>query len=156
MMNRRGLLRAVAILPAASLLACQPGGPAPAQFVSDVQLLLSGLTAAIASIKQIPGVPAPAVATLEDNLSRLQTEAAAITVATGKLSPSTVQEIGQVVEAVASVALPLLPGGSAIELTIEAAVAILPPIMAAAGISGIGKKPELTPDQARAILAAAR
>jgi hypothetical protein len=97
-----------------------------------------------------------AVATLEDDLSRLQADVAAVTVASGKPAPTTVQQIGQVVEAVASIALPLIPGGSAIALTIEAAVALLPPIMAAAGISGIGPKSDLTPDQARAILAAAR
>ncbi len=93
---------------------------------------------------------------LEDNLTRLQADLAVVTAAAGTPALSTVQEIGQLVEAVASVALPLVPGGSAIEVTIQAAIAILPPILAAAGISGTGRTPKFTPAQARVILAGAQ
>ncbi len=154
-MYRRGLLRAAAVAPVAALLACQPPAVASSQLTSDVGLLVSGLAAAIANIRQTPGVPGPAVTHLEANLSKLQADARIVTTATGTPAPSAIQEIEHLVEAVASIALPLIPGGSAIQLTIEAAVAILPPILAAAGISGIAKAPKFTPAQARVILAAA-
>ena len=59
------------------------------------------------------------------------------------------------VQAIASVALPLVPAGSVIQATIQAAVSLLPVILAAVGVSGAGVPVKYRPSQARAILAAA-
>ena len=154
-MYRRDLLRVAAFVPVTAFVACQSAPTTPAQVVSDLRLLTSGLTAAIASIRQIPGVPAPAMTELENTLTKLRADAGIVATSAQAPAQSTVQEIEQLVQAVASIALPLLPVGSPIVATIQAAIAILPPILAAAGISGTGGAPMFTPAQARLILAAA-
>ena len=57
-------------------------------------------------------------------------------------------------QALASVALPLVPAGSVIEATVQAAVSLLPEILAVVGVSGAGVRTKYSPAQARAILAA--
>jgi hypothetical protein len=152
-MNRRTLLGVAVLLPAATPLAC--GTQTPSQIASDVNLVASGLAAAINDIKQIPGVPAAALAQLELYLATIQADAAKVASATATPTTSTVQEISQVVQALASVALPLVPAGSVMQATIQAAVSLLPVILAAVGVSGAGVPVSYRPSQARAILAAA-
>jgi hypothetical protein len=152
-MNRRTLLGAAALLPAAALLAC--GTQTPSQIATDVNLIASGLAAAIASIRQIPGVPAAALAQLESYLVIIQADAAKVASATATPATSTVQEISQVVQAIALVALPRVPAGSVTQATIQAAVSLLPVILAAVGVSGTGISVKYPPSQARAILVAA-
>ncbi len=151
-MNRRTIIHAFALLPVSTIVACGMQTPSPSQLASDVNLIVTGLTAAVASIKQIPGVPAPAVMQLQLYLTKIQADAQQI-VATP--APSTVQEIGQVVQDVAAIALPLIPGGSVVEATVQAAVSLLPTLMAAIGVSGAALSTKYDPDQARLILAAA-
>jgi hypothetical protein len=152
-MNRRTLLGAAAFLPAAALLAC--GTQTPSQLAIDVNLIASGLAAAIVDIKQIPGVPTADLTQLESYLAIIQADAAKVASATAVPATSTVQEISQVVQALASVALPLIPAGSVIQAIILAAVSLLPVILAAVGVSGAGIPAKYPPGQARAILVAA-
>ncbi|WP_428486006.1 hypothetical protein [Rhodopila sp.] len=152
-MNRRILLRAAALAPAASLMACAT--QAPSQLATDVTLIASGLTAAIAQIKQIPAVPSATVTQLDAYLAAVQADAAQVAGATSAPATSTVQQIAQVVQAVASTVLPLVPGGSVVEATVQAAVSLLPAVMAEIGVSGATAPMKFTPDQARLILAAA-
>jgi hypothetical protein len=152
-MNRRSLLTTAAFLPAAALLAC--GTQTVSQIATDVNLIASGLTAAIANIKQIPGVPTAILTQLEFYLATIQADAAKVASATSTPATSVVQEISQVVQALASIALPLIPAGSVIQATIQAALSLLPVILAAVGVSGARVSARYRPDQARAILAAA-
>jgi len=153
-MNRRALLCTTAFLPALGLIGC--GGQTASQIAADVNLIASGLTAAVAQIGQIPEVPSAALTQIDFYLATIQADAAKIARATSTPATSTVQEIGQVVQALASVVLPLVPTGSVIEATVQAAVSLLPVILAAAGVSGAGVPAKYRPAQARAILAAFR
>ncbi len=151
-MNRRRLLLSGGAL--VGLGACQTS-PTPSQLTTDVNLIASGLSAAIRSIAAIPGVPAADVARLNTYLATIQADAAAVAGETATPVTGTVQEIGQVVQAVAAVALPIIPGGSAILPVIQAAISLLPVILASVGASGAGVVATFSPDQARLILAAA-
>jgi hypothetical protein len=138
-----------------AILVASCAGQTASQVITDVGLVASGLSVAIASIQQVPGVASTTLTRLQADLTTIQTNAAQIAKAP---AASTVQEIGQAVQDVAAVALPLVPGGSAIEVTIDAAVSLLPAILAAAGISGAIGNPapaKYPPEQARLILAAA-
>ncbi|PPQ27079.1 hypothetical protein [Rhodopila globiformis] len=152
-MNRRTLLGIAALLPAATLFAC--GTQTPSQIATDVNLIAAGLATTVNSIRQIPGVPTAAVTQIEQYLTTIQADAAQVASATATPATSTVQEISQVVQALASVALPLVPAGSVMQATIQAAVSLLPVILAAVGVSGAGVPVTFLPSQARTILAAA-
>jgi hypothetical protein len=151
-MNRRTLLCATAFVPALSLIGC--GGQTASQIAADVNLIAGGLSAAVPQIEQIPGVASAVLTQIEAYLATIQADAAKVAGATTTPPTSIVQEIGQVVQALASVVLPLVPAGSVIEVTIEAAVSLLPVILAAAGVSGAGVPVKYRPARARAILAA--
>ncbi len=153
-MNRRTLLRVTAFLPALGLIGC--GGQTASQIAADVNLIASGLAAATAQLGQIPGVPNAALTQVDFYLATIQADAAKIAGALSTSATSTVQEVSQVVQALASVVLPLVPAGSVIEATVNAAVSLLPVILAAVGVSGAGVPAKYRPAQARAILAAFR
>nr|WP_294522993.1 hypothetical protein [uncultured Rhodopila sp.] len=153
-MLRRTLLCTTVLVPAIALVGCQV--QTASQIASDVKLIASGLTAATADIKLLPGIPSAAVTQLDFYLATIQAGAAKVASATATPAASTIQEITQVVQALASVALPLVPAGSVIEAAIQAALSLLPVILAAVGVSGAGMQPKYQPSQARAILAAFR
>jgi hypothetical protein len=128
-MLRRTLLCATAIAPIVALVGCQ--AQTASRIASDVSLIASGLTAAMAEIKLLPGIPAADLTRLDFYLATIQADAAKVASATSTPATSTIQEIAQVVQALASVALPLLPGGSVIEAAIQAALSLLPVLLAA-------------------------
>jgi hypothetical protein len=149
--------RSLVFLSAATVALAATGcaGTTPSQLASDVQLIASGLASAAAALMQVPGVPAATLTQLQGYLDTIKADAAAV--ASGPSGATgTVQEIASTVQVVASIALPLIPGGSAIVAIVEAAVSLLPAILAAVGISGTtGAVAVYTPDQARLILRAA-
>ncbi len=151
MIDRRTLLCAAACVPAVTLLACSP--QTASQLKNDVNLIASGLAAALNGIRRIPGIPPAILNQLNSYVATIQADAAAITSATP--ATPTVQEIGQMVQAMASAALPFVPAGSVIEATIQAALSLLPVILAAVRVSGAALSAAYQPDQARLILAAA-
>ena len=153
-MLRRTLLCATAIAPIVALVGCQ--AQTASRIASDVSLIASGLTAAMAEIKLLPGIPAADLTRLDFYLATIQADAAKVASATSTPATSTIQEIAQVVQALASVALPLLPGGSVIEAAIQAALSLLPVLLAAVGVSGAGVPAKYQHSRARAILAAFR
>lgn len=156
MISRRPLL---GLLTMGTLAACAtPGATTPTQLATDVNLIASGLSAAIASVAAIPGVSAAAVTQLQGYLATIQADAKTVAAATVTTPTSTVQEVAQAVQAVASVALPLIPGGSTVLALIQAAISLLPSILAAIGVSGAAPAtpPVYSPAQARLILASAK
>src|SRR4051794_5077309 len=102
----------------------------PSQIATDVNLIASGLAAAIVSIRQIPGVPTAALTQLESYLAIIQADADKVASATATPATAIVREINQMGQAIASVALPLVPAGSIMEATSQAAVSLLPVILA--------------------------
>lgn len=154
--SRRGLLAvsALATVSAVALAACTSGTPTPSQLAADVNLVAAGLEAAVARIKKIPGLPSAALAQIEIYLGIVEADAAKVAAAVASPPAGAVQEIAQVVQALASVALPLLPAGSVAEAAIQAAISLLPVILAAIGVAGAGVPARYAPADARAILAA--
>ena len=128
------------------------------QLASDANLIATGISSAVASIKLIPGLPTAAVTQIEGYLATIQKDAAAIAAATTAPATGNVQEIAQAVQAIASVVLPLgaaVPGLAPFVPLIEAAISLLPAILAAVGVSGgelTGQR--YTPAEARLILSA--
>jgi hypothetical protein len=153
-MNRRTLLCTTALTPALALPGC--GAQTASQITADVNLIASGLTSAIADFRQIPAIPTAALTQVDFYLATIQADAAKVAAAASAPATTTLQEIAQVVQALASVVLPLVPAGSVIEATIQAAVSLLPAILAAAGVAGAGLPVKYGPARARAILAAFR
>jgi hypothetical protein len=153
-MLRRTLLFASAIVPVVALVGCEV--QTASQIASDVQLIASGLTAAMGDIKLLPGISNAAVTQLDFYLATIQADAAKVASTTSIPAASTIQEIAQVVQTLAAVALPLVPGGSVIEAAIQAALSLLPAVLAAVGVSGAAMPAKYQPAQARAILAAFR
>ncbi len=151
-MNRRMLLGATALVPTLALIRC--AGQSASRIAADVNLIASGLTAVVAQIGQIPGVPSAALTQVDFYLAKIEADAVKIARATSTPATSTVQEVSQVVQALASVVLLLVPAGSVIEATIQAAVSLLPVILAAVGVAGAGVPAKYPPARARAILAA--
>jgi phage-related protein len=140
---------------AVALAACGTTSTTASQLATDVSLIACGLASAITAIAAIPGVPAATVTQLQGYLTTIKTDAAAVAAATPGAGAATVQEIASTVQTVADIALPLIPGGSAIVPIVNAAVSLLPTILAAAGVTGATKTPPVyTPDQARLILRA--
>jgi hypothetical protein len=126
------------------------------QLATDVQLIASGLSSAITAIAAIPGVPAATVTQLQGYLATIKTDAGQVAAATASAGTNVVQEIASTVQTVAGIALPLIPGGSAIVPIINAAISLLPTILAAAGVTSATKtSPVYSPEQARLILRAA-
>ena len=150
--SRRGLLAAGALLPVLGLAACQT--QTLSQIILNVKLVAGGLAAAEASIAAIPGVPTAALTQIDSCLLIIQADAAKLAAAIGTPATGLVQEIGQAVQALAAIALPLLPAGSVAEALLQAAVSLLPEILAAAGVLGAVPAAVYSPAQARLLLAA--
>lgn len=146
--TRRAMLSLSAAFAATSC-----AGTTPSQLASDVRLIASGLASVVASLAQAPGVPPATLARLQDWLDTIEADAAQV--ATASAGPGPVPEFVRAVQALASIALPLIPGGSAIAALIDAAVSLLPMVLGAVGISGATlAAPVYAPDQARLILRA--
>lgn len=147
-MNRRTLLRTTIAIPAlAALAACS--STQMTQVTSDVQAITTGLTNIMPQIATV--VPAAAVAQLTTYLNDLKSLAATVS---GNVSATTIQQVAKDVEAFADLVLPLVPGGAVFVVAINAALALLPGLLAAVGVSaGTLAAPAMTPAQARAVLA---
>jgi hypothetical protein len=149
-MNRRTLLRATVAVPAlAALAAC---GASLSQVTSDVQTIASGLAGIMPQISSIPGIAASSVAKLSGYLADLKSLASQVA-ANATPSATTIQQVASDVQAFADLALPLIPGGAVYVVAINAALALLPGLLAAVGVSaGSLEAPEMTPAQARSVL----
>jgi|GEM_PF-3443728 hypothetical protein len=149
MQTRRSILAMAGA--AVTLTACGTTTITASQLATDAQLIASGLASAITAIAAISSVPAATVTQLQGYLATIKADAA--TVAAASAGTSVVQEIASTVQTVADIALPLIPGGSAIVSIVNAAVSLLPTILAAAGVTSAAKtSPIYSPEQARLIL----
>jgi hypothetical protein len=150
-------LGATALIPFLSACNSTSTSTTPSQIATDVNLISTGLSAAVASIAAIPGVDPTQLATLQADLKIVQTDAATVAAATAAPT-STVQEIVSTIDALAPIALALVPGGSALVPVIDAATSLAPALLADLGVSGVTSAAlpvhtAYTPAQARALLA---
>ena len=153
-MNRRGLLISVAaLLPlSAALVACNKP-VTTTQIASDVQLIASGLQPVVNALVNAPNVSASVIAQVQGYLATIKADAAQIAASTATPAVGTVQQIVQAVQALAGIA-GSIPALAPYAMAIQAAVALLPVLLADVGVVTSGAKPSMTPMQARAILAA--
>lgn len=144
----RRLLLATALL----LSACAGTSTPVSQAATDIQLIAAGLGPVVAALATTPGVNPATVAEAQKDLAILQADAKTIGAATS--TPGTVaQEVNAAVQALASIAgtIPVL---APYAVVIQAATALLPVIMAEAGVGVAGIHPAtMAPDMARGILA---
>jgi hypothetical protein len=167
-MNRRNLLRTTALaLPVAFLAACgaTPGTtpvttpPAPTVNVvaNDISLVSQGVSSMLVSLEAAPNLDPVKLQQLEGYVTQLRAAANAIAEATVTPAASAVQEIVKIVQALAPIALSLIPGGSTLTALVQAALSMLPIVLSAVGVVGAGgPAPVYNAEQARLILAGAR
>ena len=166
-MTRRALLRSTALVPVAAVVACagQTAAGLPAQLLSDVQTLASGVAGILPTLGAVAGIPAATVSQVGGDIAELQQAAGTLSgVATTTAAQPVVQQIEGYVNAIVGIAAPLLaatPAGPILAAAtvllpvIEAAVGlVLPPSAPPAAVAAAAS--QMTPAQARLILAAAR
>lgn len=165
MLRKLALASALAFL--LSACASTSTGPNAAQvqttankLASDVQIISQGLTAVLPTLETMPGVTPAVAAKIKADLAIIQTDAAAVQTATSATAPTTaakVQEIASVVGTIATSVMPLIPGAAPFVPVVAAAQALLPTVLAAAGVSGSVVAPVvgMPPDTARLVLTAA-
>lgn len=160
-MNRRQLLRTTATIAASGLVLAACAGsssptPTATQLAQDVNLVAAGLTAALAQVSAIPGIATATVTQLAGYLATVQADAKIVAAGTAAAGTSVVQEIASGVQSIAAIVMPLVPSSSQITNLINAAISLLPVILAAVGLVAADKVvPVYTPAAARLILAGA-
>lgn len=139
-----------------AVLAGCANAPSTSQLAQDAKLIAAGLSGVTAALASVPGVPPAALAQVNSYLVLVQADADTIAQATAGAPPvATVQDIAALVGRVAAAVLPLVPGGGPLVAVVQAAEALVPVILAAAGVaSATPGQIAYTPAQARAILAA--
>lgn len=129
-MNRRTLLSAI---PALALAACQPGASTQTQLQTIAGLATAGVDAVAASVLSTPGLAATTAAKITAAQATVDAANAAI-----QKAPTTLPSNAQALALAIQVAKPLLLGavqpGSDAAIGINAAFALVPTILAAAGV----------------------
>ncbi len=162
--GRRSLLRATtalmgAVLLAGGLVACEA---TPSQLATDVQLISAGISSFAGSLGKQVGISDGLVAKVTKYAKQVSDDAAAVSAATSGLTNATdttglVKEIASCVQAIADVALPQIKGLANASLyvsLIDAAVSLLPTILAAVGLTAAPSAAAIyAPTEARLILA---
>jgi len=152
-MKRRTILFGAASVSALALAGC--AGQTPTQLQSDVTAISQGLSGIVSALKAIPSVPANIVAEAQTAISAIQTNAATIAAA---LTPqaSVVQQIAQAVTTLSTLLTPFFPLSAPVAGVVQAALALVPVILAAVGVQSAGASlSTMTPEQARLVLRAA-
>jgi hypothetical protein len=139
----------------AALAGCSLVPNSPSQFATDVQLVAAGVSAAAQQIAAIPGVAVSVVTKVQADALIVANDAAKIATATGAVA-GLAQQIAVAVQGIADIVLPMFPATSPFVPLINAAISLLPTILAAAGVKGAKLATAVyTPEQARLILRAA-
>lgn len=130
-----------------------------ARIASDINLISSGMAAALPALEKLPGFPAGMDAVIVADVAKIQADSAelqkALAANATTLPASPVQEIATILGDVATVVLPEIPGGAAAVPVVAAAQALLPELLAAAGIAAAPGTATMDPDAARLVLRAA-
>jgi len=152
-MNRRFMLAAGSALCAVPLFGCKTPTSA-ATLAGDVQLVDAGAQALAGAILQIAGVPAATVAQVQGYLTKIDTAAAAVQAGTAN-NTTLVQDITGTLKVLVPIALTFLPGASPFIPVANAALSMIPALLAWVGLTGAsGVVPVYSPDNARLLLRA--
>jgi len=158
-MNRRHLLRTVALVPVAALVACNAANiqTVTKAVVNDVSLIASGLQGALPQFATVTGISTAQLATITGEVNAIVIAAGQVVEGiAANLAQPIVQQIGADFSTLQSAAAGLnLP--DVLKTILAAAQVLLPVIETAVGIF-VAAAPAggMTPARARAVLAAAR
>jgi hypothetical protein len=151
-MNRR---RTLTLILAAAVAGCgKNAAPSAPTIQSDVTLISDGLSGIVSLLQATPGVnlSANVAAQAQMILADIKANAAGIA-ATATPGAQPIDAIKTAVNTLAGLLDPYLgkaPGAAAL---VQSALALLPVILAMAGMSAAGtRRPTMAPDQARAVL----
>jgi|WetSurMetagenome_2_1015567.scaffolds.fasta_scaffold13380_7 hypothetical protein len=151
--RRHLLILSTATAFGALLTGC--AGKTESQLQTDVSLIANGLGNVLGTLKNIPGlnVPADVSAKIDAELAVIKSDASAIATA---LTPdaNTVQAIADAVNAIYPLVTPFFPAAPAIAIAVQAALDLVPVILAAVGKSSAStRKAVYDPSTARLVLA---
>jgi hypothetical protein len=154
--SRRALLRTTVLVPVAvAVTACGStnGGPSLSQLAQDVQTLAAGVGAILPLISNLSGISGSIMSTVQSALADINEVAAAVgaggsTITVANLST----DVGTILKVLtgSGVTVP-----STVTTILQAAMALLPTILSAAGValSGLAAAaPTMSAEQARAAL----
>lgn len=157
-MTRASHRRTFVLMLAFAAAGCSGGANAPSSaptLQSDVTLISSGLSGIIALLQATPGVSLPPAIAAQAQmiLADIQANAAGIA-ASATPGADPVKAISTAVNTLANILAPYLPQAPGVAALIQAALALLPVILAMAGLTGAVKtrRPTMAPEQARAVL----
>ena len=149
-MNRRTLLAtAAALIP---LAACGTKLTI-SRVAADINLEAQGLATVVAALAAVPNIPAATIVKAQSLFAVIQADAKAFAASVANPPAGTVQEVEQAVQALAAIAASI-PALAPYAVVIQAAVALLPVMLASVGVPVVGAAPKMGAAQARAVLAA--
>jgi len=132
-MNRRSALASVSLL-ALTLAGCQPGATPQQQLQADAALVTAGVAAVAVSVEATPNLD-PATKTKIDNALATVVAANGIIQQSTAVPGTAAQQLIAAIRVAAPILLGLLNPASAEAIAINAALALLPTILAAAGVT---------------------
>lgn len=146
--TRRHILLAA---PAILLAACNA---TPQQIESDATIISTGLQGVLPALQALGVQIPPAVSTtITATLAQIAADAPLIAAAL-KPDATLVQRFAAGVQALAGLVGPYLPQAATVGALVQAALALLPGVLALAGIAAAAKAPAMGATQARAVLKA--
>lgn len=137
-----------------ALIACSL---TPTQLASDVQLIETGIEIIAPVLLAKAGITSAEVSTINSDVAIVRSSANAIVSATNADATLTVRTLVSAVQGVAPIAARYLPAGSQEAVAVQAAVALLPIVLQAAGVSpGVmaARVQTMPPAEARGVLVA--
>ncbi|MDA8251086.1 MAG: hypothetical protein M0Z28_18210 [Rhodospirillales bacterium] len=151
--HRRNFLAASALLPL-GLAAC--AGQTQTQLQADVQAVAQGLGGVVSSLSAVPHVPQAVVTQAMALIGQVKADAAQIATALTP-NPNVVQHIADTINALLPIVAPYFPVAPAVAAVLQAALALVPVILAAVGkpVPAGAATAAMTPAQARLVLLAA-
>lgn len=141
-----------ALLGTSALAACT--GKTTDQLHQDVMLISSGLASLAQTLQAIPQVPPAVLAQANATIADIQAHADEIA---STLTPGAtmLQAISNSVNTLAALLTPYFPMSPAMAAVIQAALSLVPVVLASAGVAAAPPKGAMAPDAARVVLRSA-
>ncbi|HET6195099.1 MAG TPA: hypothetical protein VFE12_05080 [Acetobacteraceae bacterium] len=154
-MQRRVVLSGLVLSPVLAVIGC---GTSQDQVKTDVSLIANGLSGVVSALQALPAgrIPPDVLSRAQAIIGDIRMNAAAISQAI-TANPDTVQAISSSVSTLSVLLTPFFPAAPAVGLAVQAALALLPVVLAAVGRTPAAATaaPKMTPEQARAVLTSA-
>jgi hypothetical protein len=157
-MNRRAIILGIS---GAALAACSPTPPASAPtqspWLTDADLITSGVVAVAPAILADPKISAADAATINNAVAQVQAADTALhQAATLTAAAPAAQEIQTALQLMAPIGIAVLGATTPAGIAITAAVALMPVLLQASGVSApvaaLASARRMSPDEARLVL----